>query len=317
MPVVPALKSLVPLVAGVAVGIVGATMFRESLPGAKGSPEERAAELEVKLKKAENRLAALDEGRRPNGRTVKDGLREIADDLRAGRPVTPDDVAKLFKPLMRDLEPLMARMRVREEKRRIESKTGELARKYDLTGSQQEALKGWFERKSEADAKAWSEFVASDSTTFEDMIRASHNVRPDEGLDSFMESQLRGEKLTQFKTERMGERAERVQQEADRHVQRLDGIVKLDDQQRDQVFGIMARNSRDYDPAMQLEGIGGQIGTTPSGDGQQAMLSVLRPEQRQAFEAERVRRRQKAEEDLGAIGLSLPPDWDPLEDENF
>ena len=22
-------------------------------------------------------------------------------------------------------------------------------------------------------------------------------------------------------------------------------------------------------------------------------------------------------EDLGAIGLSLPPDWDPLEDENF
>jgi len=317
MPVVPALKSLAPLAVGVAVGIVGATLFRESLPGEKGSPEERAIELEVKLKKAENRIAALEEGHRPNGRTVKDGLRDIVADLRAGRPVTPDDILKLTKPLMRDLEPLMERMRVREERRRIESMTGELARKYDLTGPQQDALKKWFEQKSEADAKAWSALMSSDSTTFEDMARSTHNVRPDEGLDAFMETQLRGDKLTQFKTERMAERAERVQQEADRHVQRLDGIVTLDDQQRDQVFGIMARNSRDYDPAMQLEGIGGEIGTTPSGDGQQAMLGVLRPEQRQAYEAERARRRQKAEEDLAVIGLSLPPDWDPIEDEGF
>ena len=317
MPVVPALKSLAPLAVGVAVGVVGATMFRESLTGAKGSPEEQVAKLEVDLKRANNRIAALEEGRRPNGRTVKDGLREIADDLRAGRPVTPDDLLKLTKPLMRDLEPLLARMRVQEEKNRIESLTGELARKYDLTGAQQEALKEWFERKSEEDAKAWSEFVGSDSTSFTDMVRATHDLRPDEGLDAFMETQLRGEKLARFQTERMAERAERVQQEADRHVQRLDGIVKLDDQQRDQVFGIMARNSRDYDSAMQLEGIGGQIGTTPSGDGQQAMLSVLRPEQRQAYEAERARRRQKAVEDLGSIGLSLPPDWDPLEDEDF
>jgi hypothetical protein len=317
MPVVPALKSLVPLAVGIGVGIVGATMFRGSLTGAEGSPEEQVAKLEVDLKKANNQIAALEEGRRPRGRTVRDGLRDIADDLRAGRPVTPDDLLKLTKPLMQDLEPLLARMRVQEEKNRIESLTGELARKYDLTGSQQEALKKWFERKSEEDAKAWSEFVGSDSTSFTDMVRATHDMRPDEGLDAFMETQLRGEKLAQFQTERMAERAERVQQEADRQVQRLDGIVKLDDQQRDQVFGIMARNSRDYDPAMQLEGIGGQIGTTPHGNRQQAMLSVLRPEQRQAYEAERERRRQKAEEDLQAVGLSLPPDWDPIEDEGF
>jgi hypothetical protein len=311
------LKSLLPLAVGVGVGALGVSLFRESLPGAKGSPEEQVAELEVKLKKAENRLAAFEENHRPNGRTVKDGLRDIVADLRAGRPVTPDDLLQLTKPLMRDLDPLLARMRVREEKHRIESKTGELARKYDLTDSQQEALKGWFEQKAEEDAKAWTAMMGSESTTFEDMIRATHDVRPDEGLDAFMESQLKGEKLTQFKTERMTERAERVQQDADRQVQRLDGIVKLDDQQRDQVFGIMARNSRDYTPEMQLEGIGGQIGTTPNGDRQQAMLSVLRPEQRQAYEEEQVRRRQKAEEDLQAIGLSLPPNWDPIEDEGF
>jgi hypothetical protein len=39
----------------------------------------------------------------------------------------------------------------------------------------------------------------------------------------------------------MNERAQRVQQEADRMVERVNSIVSLDETQRDQVFGIMAR----------------------------------------------------------------------------
>ncbi len=100
-------------------------------------------------------------------------------------------------------------------------------------------------------------------------------------------------------------------------VQRLDSIVQLDDTQRDQVFGIMARGSRDYDPAMKLEGVGGEIGATAAGDRQQAMLSVLRPDQRTAYEAEQQRRRDEAAKNMEAIGLTLPPDWDPLDDNDF
>ena len=151
----------------------------------------------------------------------------------------------------------------------------------------------------------------------EDLMRASRDIRPDEGLDEFMAGTLSGDKLTAFKTERMAERAERVQQEADMRVQRLDGIVKLDDTQRDQVFGIMARSSRDYDPGMQLEGIGGDIASTPGGGRQGAMLSVLRPDQREAYEAERQHRRDEAAKELGEVGLSLPPSWDLLDEEDF
>ena len=97
-------------------------------------------------------------------------------------------------------------------------------------------------------------------------------------------------------------------------VQRLDTIVGLDDTQRDQVFGIMARGSRDYDPGMKLEGIGGDIGKTPAGDRQQAMLSVLRPEQKEAYEATRQKRREQAAEEMQTLGLSLPPEWDLLDD---
>ena len=321
MSLAQSIRPLIPLVIGLVVGGVGSTLFRQSMPGAEGSPEERADKMEVELKRAQNRIAALEDsdprGRRKPGRTFADGARNIAEDIREGRPVSPDDIFRASQPLLRDLAPLFDRMRVKQQQQRIESMTGELARKYDLTPQQQESLKQWFEQKSEADAKRWSDLVAQDGTRLEDVMRASRDVRPDDGLDPFMEKTLSGDKLTAFKSERMAQRAERVQQDADMRVQRLDTIVQLDDTQRDQVFGIMARGSRDYDPAMKLEGVGGEIGATAAGDRQQAMLSVLRPEQRTAYEAEQQRQRDEATKNMEAIGLTLPPTWDPLDGNDF
>jgi hypothetical protein len=37
----------------------------------------------------------------------------------------------------------------------------------------------------------------------------------------------------------------------------------------------------------------------------------------EAYEAERQRRRDEAAKELGEIGLSLPPGWDLLDDEDF
>jgi hypothetical protein len=321
MSLAQSIRPLIPLVLGLAVGVVGSTLFRQSMPGAEGSPEERANQMEVELKRAQNRIAALEDsdphGRRKPGRTFADGARNIAEDIREGRPVSPDDIFRASQPLLRDLAPLFDRMRVKQQQQRIESMTGELARKYDLTPQQQESLRQWFEQKSAADAKRWSDLVAQDGTRLEDVMRASRDVRPDDGLDPFMEKTLSGDKLTAFKTERMAQRAERVQQDADMRVQRLDTIVHLDETQRDQVFGIMARASRDYDPAMKLEGVGGEIGATAAGDRQQAMLSVLKPEQRTAYEAERQRQRDEATKNMEAIGLTLPPTWDLLDGNDF
>ncbi len=334
----PFVRSLLPLVIGLVVGGVGVRMFIESMPGSEGSPEDRANKLEIELKRAQNRIAALEaasatapaprniaekiasgsRGVRPQGSrsTIADGARRIAEDIREGRPVTPDDIFRATQPLMRDLAPLFDRMRVRQQQQIIESMTGELARKYGLTPQSQQALKGWFENKANDEAKRWSEMMARDGTRLEDVMRASRDVRPDEGLDAFMPSILSGEKLAAFQSERLAERAQRVEREADGMVQRLDSIVSLDEAQRDQVFGIMARGSREYDPKMVLEGAKGQINAAPTGDRQAAVLSVLRPDQRAAYEAERQRRREAATKDMEAIGLALPPNWDPLEFES-
>lgn len=322
-------RSLIPLAVGLAVGIVGAILFLQSMPGGEGSPGERANKLEIELKRAQNRMAALEtassSARAPRGflermtggsgshdgrRTLADGARQLAEDIREGRPVSPDDIFRASQPLMRDLAPLFDRMRVRQQQQMIDSMTGELARKYNLAPPQQELLKQWFQKKSDEEAKRWSELVAQDGTSLMDVMKASRDIRPDEGLDNFMPTVLSGDKLAAFQSEQVTKRMQRVQQEADMKVQQLNAIVPLDETQRDRVFGIMARNSKDYDPAMVLEGVGGQIAAAPTGDRQEAILSVLRPDQRAVYEAERQRRRDEAAKDMTAIGLSLPADWE-------
>jgi hypothetical protein len=325
------IRSVIPLVIGLAVGGAGAVLFQQSMPGDEGSPKERADKMEIELKRAQNRIGELEaeksSAHAPQSvierlatshdakRTLADGARRIAEDIRAGRPVSPDDIFRASQPLMRDLAPLFDRMRVRQQQKLIDSMTGELARKYNLAPQQQELLKQWFGKKSDEEAQHWSDLIGRDGTRLEDVMKASQDVRPDEGLDAFMPSILSGDKLAQFQSERLTERAQRVEQEANMNVQRLDAIVGLDETQRDQVFGIMARNSKQYDPQMVLQsGAGGQINAYQTGNRQEAMLSVLRPDQRAAYQAEQQRRRDEAAKDMEAMGLTLPANWEMFQD---
>ena len=199
------LRSLIPLIIGLAVGGAGVAMFREIMPGAAGTAEERAEKLEVELKRAQNRVAALEaagqqgRSRAENiKRSLGDGARSIVQDIRDGRPVSPEDIFRASKPLMRDLAPLFDRLRVKEQRNWIDSMSGELARKYNLTAENQTALKQWFDAKSRDEAKRWSEMLGRDETRLEDVVEASRRVHTDEGLEDFMGGILTGDKLATF-----------------------------------------------------------------------------------------------------------------------
>jgi hypothetical protein len=308
----PSIRTLIPLAAGLAVGAAGAILFLQSMPPPEGSPEERIGKLEAELKSANNRVAALEAsdpyGRRRPGRTVKDGLRNIAEDLRAGRPVTPDDIFRATQPLIRDLSPLFDRMRTKELQRRTDALSGELARKYSLNPAQQESLKKWLDQRAEDEAKRYTDIISQQGVGVEQLAEASKDIRLEDGLEQFMQNTLSGEKLTAFKAAHMLEKVDRVQQEADMKIERLDRIVTLDDAQRGQVFGLLARGARDYDPAMGFEGLGTDTALAGKNK-QEAILSVLTPAQRESYEAERERQRLGAEKELGSMGLSLPDDW--------
>ena len=316
------MRPLIPLVVGLAVGIAGAVLFLQSMPPKEGSAEERLAKMEVDLKKANNRVAALEaadpNGRRKPGRTLADGARGIAENFRDGKPVTPDDLFHAFQPFMRDFSPIFERMRAKEQQRKVDAMAGELARKYSLTEVQQESLRKWLDQRALEESKQYTNLMTQEGTKLSDVGKAAYEFKLDDGLDQFMANTLSGDKLATFKSERMLEKVGKVQQEADMKVSRLDAIVGLDDTQRGQIFGVMARGARDFDPAMQFEGLGTDTGALTSGQSkQQAILSVLTPAQREAYQAQREAKRVEAQKEMESIGLSLPADWENIDQLDF
>ena len=316
------IKLLVPLAVGLAVGAVGTVLVLQSMPPQKGSAEEQVVKLEADLKKSNNRVATLEaadpKGRRRPGRTLADGARNLAEDFRAGRPVTPDDLFRATQPLIRDIEPFFGMMRTKDLQRQTDAQVGELARKYSLTTAQQESLKKLFAQNAADEAKRYTALMTQEGIKLEDLTRAIADSHLDQGLEGFMQNHLSKEKLTSFKADQMQEKVSKVQQEADMKVTRLDNIVHLDETQRGQVFGVMARSAQGFDPTMRFEGMGTETSSLPAGKSRQdAVLSVLRPDQRKTYEAEQDKRRDEAQKEVESMGLSLPADWNSLDHLDF
>ena len=316
------MRQFLGLAIGLVVGAIGAVMFSRSLPPEEGSAEERAEKAEHELLQAEQRVAALEAEGRTGGarRTTRDGLRKIAEDIRAGKEVDLDEVFRgAMKPWMRDLAPLFDRLRVKGQKEEFDRLAGQLAREYDLSERQQWRLKEWLDRKAEENADAFARVLENESTGLEDMIRAMEEFEGNRsGIDDFMATLLQGETLARYEADRMAQRVESVQAEADRNVQRFDRVVDLDEDQKDQVFAIMARGADDYDPAMQFEGLEGEATRLIPGQSRnEAVMAILRPDQVEAYEAHRRERREEAEREMREIGLRLPPDWDLWDEDDF
>ena len=310
------LRSIVPLVIGLAVGGLGVGLFQHSRPGEAGSPEKQIQHLESELQQARTRIAALEETRpraaRSPAQTAYDRGRAIAQRLREGIPVSSDDLFRAAQPLLRDMSPLLERIVGQKFKRQSDSLMGELARKYDLNPNQQDTLQKWFSEKSRAEQKKWNDLISSDNTTYLQLVKSMRNDRTDEGLDAVMEGLLQGPQLEAFKAERLEERAQRVQFYADMQVQRINEIVRLDPAQTDRLFGIMAQSSPDYDASIRLEGATGEIAPANLHP-RDALKSVLRPDQLAKYEDDRDRRLLKASREMNELGVQLPADWDEFE----
>jgi len=232
-------------------------------------------------------------------------------------PEGPTDLNTVFqqaRPLLKSLGPLLDNARRRGSKAAAERRVAEMAEKYALSPEQQETIKKWFEDKGEADAAKGRELLDKPDANLQDLIAAGRGQRPDDGLDEIMATTLNPEQLTAYRADRLQDRAATVEREANRRVTQLNEVVSLDDAQQDKVFAIMARSSRDYDPAMQLEGLGSEAAALDEGGSRdEAILAVLRPDQRAAYEADRQRRRTEAAQNLEALGIKPPADLGALE----
>ncbi len=317
MPFPKQLTEAIKMAVFVTIGAIGSTLFTRSLPPPEGTAQHEVFVLSGKLKASEKRIKAL-EDMNPDGSRKSfdsgDAAKLLARRIASGETISVDDIWKATRPMMRDVFPLMNRLRLKDEKRRIDWRVGELTRKYNLDANQQATLKKLLLNQSEENAKLFQAELDNEASTMLTMNKLSRELRPDSNLDKNIEQVLQGENLKQYKQERLQQKAEAVQRDADYRMERMNQIVTLDENQKDQVFAIMARGSRDYDPTMKLEGIGTDSGSITSGaDRTAALRAVLRPGQQFQLDEYMNTRRAEAEKDMAELNMTLPEDWDAIE----
>ncbi len=314
------MKQALGVVIGLLVGAVGALMFSRSLPAAEGTPEERLEIAQQDLKQAQRKIQILQARVGQTGpRGVKDGVRDIMQDIREGRDVSLDDVFATMKPWMRNMAPLFDRMREINQQDWADNMTGEWSRKYDLNEAEKAQLRAWFIQKNKEKGLAFSRVVNSDQSGFVDFAQATqYDWRDTKGIEEVMGSILEGDELEAFLEQRANQAASQVQQEANRGLERLDRIVELDEGQQDQVFAILARGAEDYEPGkFDYDGMGTDQSALDRRARDTAIRSILRPEQQALFDARMAERRAEAELEMRRVGLTLPDNWDLLDRDSF
>lgn len=315
------MRSILGIILGVIVGAIGAVLFTQSLPAKAGSVEARAEKAEFERQKAEQKIEALRAQLDPNRReaTRRQAMDSIAQRIRSGRRVNLDDVFKgTMKPWMRDMAPLFDRGRVAGEKRQLNYLSGELTRAYGLDDGQQEALNVWLDRQAEANGDRISRVLDDPESGFIDFSKVvderNDSLRYSQDLDDFMARTLDTDTLATYQTDRLAERVERVQNEAEGRVQRLDSLVDLDEEQKDQAFAILAHSSEYFDPSMQFEGLENELsGLRPGMDANKGIEGILRPEQLQRLGDRQRERRADALSEFEELGLTPPQGWEEME----
>ena len=319
------MRSILGLILGVIVGAIGAVLFTQSLPAKAGSLAARAEKAEFEWQKAEQEVktlrAQLDPGRRKVAQ--RQAMEGIAQRIRSGKRVNLDDVFKgTMKPWMCDVAPLFDRGRVAGEKRRLNYLSGELTREYGLDDSQQDALNVWLDRQADANGDRIANVLDDSDSGFTDFAKVmderSDSLRYSQKLDAFMAETLDADTLATYQTDRLTERVERVQNEAEGRVQRLDSLVELDEEQKDQAFAVLAHSSDYFDPSMQFEGLENEMsGLRPGMDANESVQGILRPEQRQLLEDRQQERRADALREFEEVGLTPPQGWEDMESGPF
>lgn len=314
------LRLVLALLAGLVTGGVAVTLFRDSLPPPQGSAEARAVQLETDLARATSRIARL-EAQIPKtpvnvADTARDTAADIIADLKSGRPVDIERLYQRIKPALREITPVFDLLRRREQKKEFARIAAHMGEAYHLDAAQQKALENWLGERALADAETFQKIAYGENSRLEDIIKASKYQKPKKDLDAFMERTLAGNDLDRYKTDRLKERTQNLENEANNRLQRLHQAVPLDEAQQDQAFAIMVRSSPEFDSAIKLDiPLGNDVRTIrPGQDREQELLRILRPDQRAQFEAYRKRQLAEAQQSAAEIGLKLPADWDVFED---
>ena len=117
-------------------------------------------------------------------------------------------------------------------------------------------------------------------------LRETSGGNNEDQIEGILKEELSAEQFEQFERLQLEEDTENIQRRANWELGAIDRALDLTEAQEDQVFGILVRQSDDYDDSMAIEGIETDLPAAALAEDvskEDAIRSVLTPEQTETY----------------------------------
>lgn len=250
--------------------------------------------------------------------------KEIADlksrQVAAAPPATEEkpadgqpDLKKIIKdaaPLIQSLSSAFEPQRKEMVARFIDDQVKKVTELAGLSPDQAAALKAHLESLDKENQEKMKGIMNKDMN-MEDLMAMGRNGggNPQKAIDDWAAASLTGEQAQTYKTKRLTEKTEQITKSANSKVESLGKDLGLDETQKDKVFNILVQTDRNYDPSMALEGVNATAGVSEGQSRDEAIASVLTPEQKAKYDAKQAAgndRRERFRQMLGVDPGAFP-----------
>jgi len=288
-----------PILSIVLAFVVGAGLVYALKPGAGddselesqlAAAEARIKELEAQTKAAPPALVvnspAADNTAKPAPSLLPDQSIEDETDPFASAEVEIEKIAN--SPEVRNLMKMASGFFASQGERMIDREMKKWTEKLELTEAQATAIKGKIMAKMEENTTQLQADLDNNTMSMREIMEAQgefwQSSEPE--IEAMIKGELNAEQAETFEYEQLLGQTQNVQRQADWELRALDGALQLDEGQKDQVFNILVRESRSYDPAMAIEGTEAELPAAAVAEGvskEDAIRSVLTPEQLETY----------------------------------
>ena len=177
----------------------------------------------------------------------------------------------------------------------IQRGIAEYTEKLDLSDDQVARLKERFTEYMNKEMEAFEAEIGNENMNFQEIMQKRGEMRgaQEEAMLEIVKEELTEEQFADFEREQLVEKTQRVQQDSDRELRRLDNDLNLTESQEDAVFGILVQTNSEYDDSMEIEGAGEGVAIGADVAKEDAIRSVLDAEQTEKYNANLERNAQR------------------------
>jgi hypothetical protein len=293
------------LLAGSAAGGTGVYLLNG--PSAPASPAPVVAVDDSKLKTAESRIADL-EKEIASLKTAKPAKEVASAEKSADAPTgeQPMDMSKIIKdakPLLKSLTSAFEPQRKQMTERMIKEQVKRMTELAGLNPEQSAALQAHLESLDKENQAKWQGMMDKDMNMADLMaMRQGGNSNPQKTMDDWAAANLTGDQAQQYTNKRLVEKTEQITKSANSQVEYIGKDLNLDETQKDKVFNILVQTDKNYDKSMQLQGVDATASVAEGQSREDAIATVLTPEQKQKYTAQQEQRKSRGNRWMQMLG---------------